>query len=536
MSELSDALEPLVEAERSATPTRSQLERRVARHRRRRWVRGAGALVVVSVVVAGITVISPGAERTVKVTNPTSTTTTRRSAPNVATDSALGWTVEAPAGWTVQHSQSVCNPGEVGIVVSPDPHAFSAAEDDAGCFEGSLPARSGAIIVSLSRVAPASPSTPATPLPLALADLPPAASGPQTAEIFEGNDRLLLRVVLPATGPASFHSIVNGIVESLRPITPTSARPLLGTPAIKLALPAVSGIAFDKSGNVYLADRTLNRVIAVGPDATVVRVIGNGKAGFGGDGGPAADAQLNTPLGIAVDSDGNLYIADSFNNRVRRVSPEGIITTYAGTGDAAWTSVDGRPADQTALAGPQDVVWDPIGASLYVAEGTRVRRIGSDGIVHTAAGTTDGSIGFEEHPGGLATETAICDPSGIAISSDRSLWIAESCNKHVARVGPDGRIRPVSGNAFRLAAAPLGAVSAYYGRSGSLDRLTPGADTPFLQLDNHAPVASCIHYAGNGDDSAALAWAGNVLYFANPSMGRVCVRAPDGHIDTIVGG
>src|SRR4029077_6513099 len=127
------------------------------------------------------------------------------------------------------------------------------------------------------------------------------------------------------------------------------ARPLLGTPAIDLALPGVSGIAFDKSNNIYLADRALHRVIAIGPDATVVRVIGTGIAGFGGDGGPAADAQLNTPLGIAVDSDGNLYIADSFNNRIRRVPPQGIITTYAGTGIGSPSSTDGRPAGQTAL-------------------------------------------------------------------------------------------------------------------------------------------------------------------------------------------
>jgi hypothetical protein len=539
MSELSDALAPLVNAERARTPAQSQLERRVARHRRRRRMRGAGALVVVGLVIAAITVISAGDKHAVRVSNPPSTTTTRKAAaPTSVTDSTFGWNVDAPAGWTVQHSKSVCNPGEIGMVVSIDPHAFSASEGDAGCFQGSTPARPGAVVVSLSRVAAASPRTPPTPLPLSLADLPPAESGPQAAEIFQGNDELLLRVVLPPQGPAYLHSIVAGIVASLRPTAPITTRPLLGTPAIDLALPAVSGITLDKANNIYLADRTLNRVIAVGPDATVVRVIGKGIAGFSGDGGPAADAQLNTPLGITVDSDGNLYIADSFNNRIRRVTPQGIITTYAGTGIGLPSSTDGRPAGQTALASPADVVWDPITTSLYVAEGTRVRRIGSDGIVHTVAGTTDGSIGFEEHPGGLATETSICDPSGIAIAigGDQSLWIAESCDKRIARVGPDGRIRPVPGYAFRLAAAPMGAVSAYFGRGGSIDQVTPSADTPFLQLDNQAPATSCIHYSGNGDDSAALAWAGAVLYFANPSMGRVCVREPDGRIDTIVGG
>jgi sugar lactone lactonase YvrE len=541
MSGLSDALAPLVDGERSAMPPRSQLEQRVSHNRRRRWLRGAAALVVGSAVVAGIAVSVPGNKNAVRITNPPSTTTTtttpKTSTAKVVADDALGWTVEVPPGWTLQHSQSVCNPGEMGVVVSLDAHAFSAAEGNAGCFEGGTPARANAYIVSLSKVAPAPPGTPSTPLPISLDDLPPSTSGPQTIEIFVGTDELLLRVVLPATGPASFRSIVNRIVESLRPVASTAVRPLLGMPAIELALPAVSGIAFDTSGNIYLADRTLNRVIVVGPDATVVRVIGNGKAGFSGDGGPAADAQLNTPLGIALDSDGNLYIADSFNNRIRRVSPDGIITTYAGTGDGSQASPDGEPASQTAMT-PRDLLWDPPTMSIYVAEGTRVRRIGSDGTVRTVAGTTDGRIGFEAHPGGLATETAICTPSGIAISKDRSLWIAEDCDKHIARVAPDGRIRPVDGNAFRLAGAPDGSVSAYFGRAGFMDRITPTTASPIIALETMiaAPATRCEHYGGQGDDSAAVAWRGNTFYFANPSMGRVCALRPDGTIDTIVGG
>ena len=180
-------------------------------------------------------------------------------------------------------------------------------------------------------------------------------------------------------------------------------------------------------------------------------------------------------------------------------------------------------------------MWDITTDSLYIAEGSRVRRVSPDGIAHTVAGTGKSEIGYEEHPGGLATETAICEPFGIAIATDRSLWIADDCDKSIARVGPDGRINKATGYAFRLAAAPDGSVTAYFGRDGSIDRVTPTADTTLLS-EPAETRSSCAFYGGQGDDSAALAWRGDTLYFANPSMSRVCARQPDGTIETVVGG
>ena len=436
-------------------------------------------------------------------------------------------------------SAAVCNPGEPGIVVSRDPKAFSAAENEVGCFIGqTTPVPAGEVVVSLSvsevRV---SRSTPPTPLPISLADVPadPTSAALRYISIIEGGKQYLVRVVLPPGAPPGSSQLVDGILRSLRPVVAPPVPELVGAHASALALPDVEGIAFDAAGNLYLSDATINRVLVVDRRGIVTRVIGVGTPGSRGDGGPAADAQLSSPTGVAVDDHGDLYIADRGNNRIRRITPGGTITTYAGTGALA-SGPDGLPADRTALEGPSDLLWDAPTSSLYLSEGDRVRRIGPDGIVHTVAGNAGGDIGYEVHPNGLATQTSLCGPVGIAISRDRSLWIAGDCDKSIAHVGPNGRINRAPGNAFRLAAAPDGSVSAYYGRDGGIDRVTPAGATGLLQLDNRAPVGSCIHFAGNGDDYAALAWRGAMLYYANPSMSRVCALEQNGRIETIVGG
>lgn len=537
MSELSDAFAPLVETERQGTPPRGELQRRAARHRRKRRALGAGALLVVIGVIAGVATLAPTRKESVQIRNPPTTTTIPRH--SGATVTAVGWRVTVPKGWHAIRSSSVCNENEPGIIVSPDPHAFSSVEGAAGCFTGSNVAVPHVLVaVAISRNAPSPSITRATlntTLPLSLADVP--ADSTERAfhftGVIENGASYNVRVVLAPGASAATRRQVNATLQSLRPdpLPP----PFGAADAVDVGLPDVTGIAFDSGGNLYLADDALNRVLMVKAGA-VVRVIGNGTQGFSGDGGQAANAQLYSPRGVAVDDHDNLYIADSFNNRIRRVTPDGIITTYAGTGALA-SGPDGLPAVHTALFQPDDIVWDSTTASLYVAEGSRVRRIGADGIVHTVAGNDGRGSTYQQEPGALATATGICSPSGIALSTDHSLWIANDCDKSIARVAPDGRIRPAPGHAFRLAAAPDGSVSAYFGRSPFIDRVTPTTDTTIIALESkRAPTASCAHYGGQGSDFAALAWRGRTLYFANPSMGRVCALQPDGKIDTIVGG
>jgi hypothetical protein len=146
----------------------------------------------------------------------------------------------------------------------------------------------------------------------------------------------------------------------------------------------------DNAGNLYISDTNDHRIRKVNTTGIISTVAGNGSFGFSGDNGPAISAMLNSPEGIAVDSAGNLYIADASNSRVRKVSPEGVITTVAGNGNVV-DSGDGGPATSAAVPRPEGVTVDSAG-NLYIGEGRRIRKVNAAGIISTVAGT--GVLGF----------------------------------------------------------------------------------------------------------------------------------------------
>lgn len=152
-----------------------------------------------------------------------------------------------------------------------------------------------------------------------------------------------------------------------------------GGPATRAQVCDPAGLAVDGKGNVYIADAADHRVRKVSPGGTITTIAGTGKYGLSGDGGPATKAKLFRPSGVAVDGKGNVYIADTTNNRVRKVSPGGTITTFAGTGnpDAGSTfSGDGGPATKAHLSGPRGLAVDAKG-NVYVADSgnRRVRKV-----------------------------------------------------------------------------------------------------------------------------------------------------------------
>jgi len=170
-------------------------------------------------------------------------------------------------------------------------------------------------------------------------------------------------------------------------------------------LNAPERVAFDSAGSLYIADTINNRIRKVS-GGTITTVAGNGSAGFSGDGGPATSASLFWPTGVAVDSAGNLYIADSWNNRIRKVAG-GTITTVAGNGNG-WFSGDGGPATSASLGYPNDVAVDSSG-DLYIADywNNRIRKV-SRGTITTVAG--NGNQGFSGD-GGSATSAWLYDPT-----------------------------------------------------------------------------------------------------------------------------
>ncbi|MBL8211406.1 MAG: hypothetical protein JNK87_11870 [Bryobacterales bacterium] len=190
------------------------------------------------------------------------------------------------------------------------------------------------------------------------------------------------------------------------------------------------GMAFDAAGNLYWADRFNHVVRRLDASGVITTLAGSGRPGFGGDGGPATSALLNTPQGVAVDGDGNLFIADNVNDRVRKVDKNGIITTLAGSTNGF--GGDGGPSTQARLARPRRLCLDTAG-NLYVSEGwnNRIRRITRNGIITTVAGT-----GRNEHSGdgGPANQASLSSPTGIAIDNNGNLYIADTGSHRIRRV------------------------------------------------------------------------------------------------------
>jgi serine/threonine-protein kinase len=211
-------------------------------------------------------------------------------------------------------------------------------------------------------------------------------------------------------------------------------------PASRAKLHEPNGVAVGPDGSVYIADSEENRVRRVDTDGTITTVAGTGKAGFSGDDGPATGARLSWPSGIAVALDGTLYIADTDNNRIRRVDTDGTITTVAGTGEAAFT-VDHIAATDAALNGPNAVALDPDG-TLHIADtdNNRIRRVETDGTITTVAG--NGEEGYHGD-GGPATKASLAAPQGIAFAHDGTLYIADTRNDRVRRMAPNGTITTV---------------------------------------------------------------------------------------------
>jgi uncharacterized protein (TIGR03437 family) len=329
-----------------------------------------------------------------------------------------------------------------------------------------------------------------------------------------------------------------------------------GGPASSATVAAPFGIAVDRSGNVYFSQLYVSTVRRISTSGIITTVAGNGLAGFGGDGGSATAAQLHQPLGLTVDSSGNLYIADNLNSRVRKVSASGTITTVAGNGMCCQAPSDGTPATQAELGYPVSVAVDASG-TLYFAD-AKVRRVSSTGILTTIGGQGTAPPGTD----GAAVNVSLAIPSvGLVFDGRGNLFIAVWGEGRIRTISPTGTITTAVGNGTRNYSGDGGPASvAQMGQPGGLlfdaagNLYVADLGNPVVRKISPAGIVSVV--AGNGTSgfsgdggpatsaqlalsgfsfSMAMDGAGN-LYLADSVNRRIRKVASNGIITTIAGG
>ncbi len=219
-----------------------------------------------------------------------------------------------------------------------------------------------------------------------------------------------------------------------------------GGPAVHAKLASPHGSALDRHGNIYIADLKNDRIRKVDSSTGIITTVaGNGEHGYSGDGGPATEAMLASPIAVTCNDNGDLYIADHRNSRIRKVDAGiGTITTVAGTGERSFSG-DGGPATQAAIALPRDVALDSDG-SLYIADGAnnRIRKVDPDGTITTVAGTGRTEFSGDD---GSAHKANLSMPYSIALDREGNLYAVDTGNYRVRRIdATTGIITTVAGN------------------------------------------------------------------------------------------
>jgi hypothetical protein len=369
--------------------------------------------------------------------------------------------------------------------------------------------------------------------------------------------------VAPDTGALRVGTIT--IADQTFTVTQGGVYPLISTlaggtmpptpaPGTSVSIPTSYGVAVDSSGNTYFPSPNLNAVFMAGPTGVVTRIAGTGVGGYSGDSGPALSAQLNGPTGVALDASGNVYIADSNNQRIREVSTSGIITTVAGNGVCCGFSGDGGPAIGAGLYDPTGVAVDAAG-NLYIGDtnNQRIRKVATTGIIDTVAGNGTGGYSGD---GGAATTAELYNPYGVAVDAPGNLYIADSNNLRIRKVNTSGVITTVAGNGSCCDSGDGGAATSAqlsYPYGVALD--TAGnlyiADSGNLIRKVSAGIITTVAGSGgngfSGDGGAATSAqfrspegvavdASGDLYIADSGNARIREVNAAGTIATLVGG
>ncbi len=316
-------------------------------------------------------------------------------------------------------------------------------------------------------------------------------------------------------------------------------------------LPNVEGLAIDSHDNLYFTEWFGNVVVKLAPDGSSSTIAGTGAPGFSGDGGPASAAELNGPSGVTLDSAGNLYIADTMNHRIRRIAPDGTISTIAGLGTCDFSGDDG-PAASAALCLPAQTAFDHSGNLLIADYGNRrVRRIATDGSISTIAGNGrfDPNTAFpgSSGDGGPAIHATFSLLGGIASDSAGNLYASDPQQNIIRKIAADGSVSTFADRnklLFRpgpLAVGPEGAVYVITADS-TVHKITPDGSTSLVAGTGTGTGLDRAQGDGGPATRATLNEPGGVafdshgnIYIADTSNARIRKIDSNGIITTVAG-
>jgi uncharacterized protein (TIGR03437 family) len=215
-----------------------------------------------------------------------------------------------------------------------------------------------------------------------------------------------------------------------------------GGPAAQATINSPRGLEIDAQGNLYFSDYLNRRIRKIDTAGIITTVAGNGTFGYSGDGGPATQAQLANAIGIAADTDGNIFLADTNNHRIRKVNlATGIISTVVGTGQAN-SSGDGGPSLNAGIFLPLGIALDPSGA-LIIVEGNKIRKAVLGGNISTVANSSNAASFSGDN--GPATAATLQAPRGVTVGPDGVIYVSDTSNGRVRRIGTDGVITTFAG-------------------------------------------------------------------------------------------
>ena len=261
-----------------------------------------------------------------------------------------------------------------------------------------------------------------------------------------------------------------------------------GGPAARATLNGPFDIGFDPAGNLYFSDTFNHRIRRVDAASGIVTTVaGRGEAGYSGDGGPAVEAHLNEPYGIAVDRSGNIYVADRHNHCVRRIDgASGIVSTVAGNGSAGFAG-DGGAAARAGLVEPNGLAFDPAQQRLFIADvaDNRVRVVDlAAGAIATFAGTGEAA---HTGDGGPAQAAAVFGARAVKVAADGTVFILERQGSSLRAVNPrTGVITTVAGTGARGYGGDSGpALAAVFDAPKELT-IDPDGDILIVDTENHA--------------------------------------------------